>query len=282
MDYNGETSSSRDLPGGGRQGSYLGGLIFIIKYNGAFLRPPIPPMISGPVLQSKSEKVYYLDDTKKFTDENKMVINSNKSKVMLFNKARKWDFPPEVSFSDNENLEYLSHVKLVGVMISDDLRWAKNKEFICQKAMQRMWIIRRMKKLKLEPELLIDTYTKEIRSVLELAVPVWHGGLTAKQSRDIERVQKTALFIILEDSYINYDVACTLAEIEPLDQRREKLCLKFARKEIKKDNTLFILANTNLKTQSQNVVIEPKCNTRRFAQSSIPYLSRLLNKTKQT
>ena len=269
MDHSGETSNSRDLPGGGPQGAYLGGLIFIIKCNGAFLRPPIPPIISGPVLQSISEKVkfvddvivavsinlkkclevdpasrprpfrektqhilppqnnllqYYLDDTKKFTDENKMVINSNKSKVMLFNKSRKWDFPPEVSFSDNKNLEHLSHMKLVGVMVSDDLRWGKNTEFICQKAMQRMWIIRRMKTLKLEPEHLIDTYTKEIRSVLELAVPVWHGGLTVKQSRDIERVQKTALCIMLGDSYINYYVACTLAEIEPLDLRGEKLC----------------------------------------------------------
>ena len=37
-------------------------------------------------------------------------------------------------------------------------------------------------------------------------------------------------------------------EIEPLDLRREKLCLKFARTDVKKDNTLFTKAKTNLKT----------------------------------
>ena len=129
---------------------------------------------------------FYLDDTEKFTQDNKIVINSKKSKIILFNKSRKWDFPPEMSFSNNENLEYLSHMKLVGVVLSEDLRWGKNTEYICQKAMQRMWVLRRMKKFHLETEHIVDTYVKEIRSLLELAVPVWHSGLTMKQSRDIE------------------------------------------------------------------------------------------------
>jgi hypothetical protein len=69
-----------------------------------------------------------------------------------------------------------------------------------------------------------------------LAVPVWHSGLTVKQASDIERVQKTALHIILGEDFINYDVACTIAEIEPLGIRWEELCLNFARKDINKDS----------------------------------------------
>ena len=34
----------------------------IIKYNGAFMRPPIPRNTMGPVTKSKSEKVKYVDD----------------------------------------------------------------------------------------------------------------------------------------------------------------------------------------------------------------------------
>ena len=37
-------------------------LFFIIKYNGAFLRPPVPRLILGPVQASKSEKVKFVDD----------------------------------------------------------------------------------------------------------------------------------------------------------------------------------------------------------------------------
>jgi hypothetical protein len=62
MKYNGEYSSRKLLPGGGPQGAYLGGLIFIVKYNGAFLRPPIPRTVIGIVTKSKSEKVKYVDD----------------------------------------------------------------------------------------------------------------------------------------------------------------------------------------------------------------------------
>ena len=126
-----------------------------------------------------------------------MVINSKKSNVIIFNKSRKWDFPPEMSFSDNKILEVKKQLKLVGVIISDDLRWGPNTEYICKKATQRLWVLRRMKIYKLDTEHLVETYMKEVISLLEMAVPVWHSGLTKKQAREIERVQKNALYIIL-------------------------------------------------------------------------------------
>ena len=57
-----------------------------------------------------------------------------------------------------------------------------------------------MKILDIDPLVILDVYEKEIRSVLELAVPAWHSGLTAKQSDDIERVPRVAVRIILSDS----------------------------------------------------------------------------------
>ena len=62
LSYNGAQSTQKMLLGGGPQGAYLGGLIFIIKYNGAFLRPPVPRHIHGPVTKSRSEKVKFVDD----------------------------------------------------------------------------------------------------------------------------------------------------------------------------------------------------------------------------
>ena len=40
----------------------MGGLIFIIKYNGAFLRPSIPHPMGGTISQSELEAVKYIDD----------------------------------------------------------------------------------------------------------------------------------------------------------------------------------------------------------------------------
>ena len=62
LSYNGESSSRKILPGGGLQGANLGGIIFIVKYNGAFLRPPVPRNIIGPVTKSKAQKVKFVDD----------------------------------------------------------------------------------------------------------------------------------------------------------------------------------------------------------------------------
>jgi hypothetical protein len=58
LKYQNKVSSPRDLPGGFGQGVWLGGILFIIKFNGACLRPPIPRLISG----NRSMQVKYIDD----------------------------------------------------------------------------------------------------------------------------------------------------------------------------------------------------------------------------
>ena len=80
-----------------------------------------------------------------------------------------------------------------------------------------MWCLRRMKSLDIESYVIVDVYLKEIRPVLELAVPAWHSGLTQRQSADIERVQRVAVTIILSDSKTgicnySYNMALVLLE----------------------------------------------------------------------
>ena len=62
LEYNGQQSRRKLLPGGGPQGAYLGGLVFIVKYNGAFLRPPIPRNIVSQASKSRSKSVKFIDD----------------------------------------------------------------------------------------------------------------------------------------------------------------------------------------------------------------------------
>ena len=91
-----------------------------------------------------------------------------------------------------ENLCVVSETKLLGVILSNDLKWAANTDYICKKAYKKMWMLTRMKVLDIEPLVILDVYTKEIRSLLELAVPAWNSGLTQKQVADIERVLRVA------------------------------------------------------------------------------------------
>ena len=90
---------------------------------------------------------FYIEDTEQFIKKNRMVINRSKTNILNFTKSRKWDFPPEVTFSNGELLQTKSETKLVGVIVSDDLKWSRNTEYICSKARKKLWILRRLDKL---------------------------------------------------------------------------------------------------------------------------------------
>ena len=55
-----------------------------------------------------------------------------------------------------------------------------------QKAMSKMWLLRRMKVMKMEPDLIFDYYIKEIRPLTEQGVVVWNSGLTIVQKKQLE------------------------------------------------------------------------------------------------
>ena len=77
---------------------------------------------------------------------------------------------------------------------------------------------------------MVDLYTKQVRSVLELAVPAWHEAITQVERIAIERIQKSACHIILGDNYQSYKLALNTLDLDTLQSRRDKLCLNFARK----------------------------------------------------
>ena len=135
-----------------------------------------------------------------------------------------------------------------------------------------------MIKLGLEVSTMFDVYTKEVRSILELAVPVWHSGLTKLQTMDIERIQKISFKIILGQKYVSYKQACKYLSAQTLEERRVKLCLKFARKNLKSENCMFTKIEKIVDTrQKTKLVKEYKCRTGRYQKSSMPYLTKLLN-----
>ena len=83
-------------------------------------------------------------------------------------------------------------------------------------------MIKRLKNLGASEEQLLDVYTKQVRSLLEVAVPVWHSSLTLSDKLDIERVQKASLQIILGQEYIYYSSAREDTHLITLEVRREK------------------------------------------------------------
>ena len=141
-----------------------------------------------------------------------MVINTGKTKIMIFNPSRKYDGTPKLTLPDmgGEYLEVVETFKLLGVIIRSDLRWFDNTEYICKKGYTRLWMLRRLKGLGASIKELLDVYHKQVRAVLEMAVPVWHPAITLEERRQIERIQKCALYIILVSEYTCYSDALDL------------------------------------------------------------------------
>ena len=221
---------------------------------------------------------YFVEDTEEFASKNNILINKKKTQVILFNHSKKYDFPPEVSFDDGTLLEVISETSLLGVVISDNLEWNSNTAAMCAKARQKLWILRRLQLFDLSAHELFDVYIKEIRSILEYAVPVWHSGITRKEAAQIESVQKLALKIILKKEYSSYSGACSFFNTVTLEERRLAICTKFAMKNLKSNNSLFTPYTPHPGLRKRKILVnEFRCNTLRFQRSSLPFLASLIN-----
>ena len=132
-----------------------------------------------------------------------MRINVNKTKIMLFNSSKKWDFTPTVSLGNKStNLELVDEVKLLGIIITSDMKWHKNTSHLCERGYSRLWMLRNLKRFGASERELLDI--KQCRSVLEMAAPVWTPRQTYENIIALERVQRSACAIILGKKYSRY------------------------------------------------------------------------------
>ena len=315
--WNGLTSSERKLNGGGPQGATFGiweyltqsndnadcvdenyrykfvdDLTLLEKINLLVIglasfncRSSVPSNIPShnqliPAEHLKSQE--YLKQIQEWTANQKMILNKKKTKVMIFNFTDDHKFTTNLKL-DDENLEVVEQAKLLGVIISNDLKWNKNTEYLIKKANSRMQLLRKVAEFSTSVEDKRTIYILYIRSILEQSSVVWHSSLTKENSEDLERVQKSAVRIILGSKYTKYEDALTKVNLESLEDRRIELCKKFAKKCTKSDN---VRVNEIFKerqkvhmmnTRNEEIFEVNYAHTERLKKSAIPYMQRLLN-----
>ena len=238
---------------------------------------------TGHSLPPCKSKIYsLLEDVQEYAIDNQMKLNFGKTKFMLFNPCRKYDFQPEF---DHQGLsvDCVEQMKLLGVTLRSDLRWCSNTEDITKRAYARLWAVRRLVKCGASKEDMVDIYTKQVRSVLEFGVPVWNAALKKKQINDIERVQRTFTYIVFDGKNISYPDALLQLKLDTLEERRVNLCRNFAvraAKHNKYQNWFKLSPNTEPNQASPPSLYQtPVARLGRFRDSPIPYLTKLLNET---
>ena len=215
-----------------------------------------------------------------WTVQNKMKLNNAKTKLMIFNETLNYQFSTRVYIEDTL-LDIIEETKLLGTIITTDLSWEKNTQMLIKKAYSRMTILRKLYSFNVPNSDLILIYITYIRCLLEQSCVVWHSSLRQEDSTKLERVQKIALRIIMKDTYVSYENALECTKLETLEERRSKLCLKFAlssaKNEFTKDMFQLNTSKYQIQTRNREKFKVQQARTDRLYKSSIPYMQRLLN-----
>ena len=232
-----------------------------------------------PTEHLKTQK--YLEKISEWTESRKMKLNEKKTKNLIFNFSKKHQFTTSLSVN-GVRLEAPKETKLLGTIVTNDLKWDRNTNELVKKASKRMQILFKAAKFTTSKTDLKDIYITFIRSILETSSVVWHSSLTKSNRKALERMQKMAVRVIMGKQFQSYRKSLKALNIDTLEVRREKLCLSFAKKCVQHEKLkhwfpLNNLKGRNMKTRKSEKFKVLKGSTDRYKKSAIPYMRRLLN-----
>ena len=188
-------------------------IIGLASINPKFTVPSDIPVHNQFIPPEHLKSQTYLNQIKEWTDNQKMVLNEKKTKVMIFNFTDNYQFTTKLSLN-NANLEIVKKTKLLGVILTDDLKWDENTNELVRKANSRMELLRKIARFTSSIQDLRNIYILYVRSILEQSCVVWHSSLTEENKKDLERVQKSAVKIMLGKKYQDYESALMLVDLE--------------------------------------------------------------------
>ena len=204
---------------------------------------------------------YEVERLAEWCDENNLELNVDKTKEMIvdFRKVKTEIAPLEIN---GRPVEQVSRFKFLGTIISDSLKWDDHCSSILSKAQQRMYFLRKLKKFRLNQDILTQFYRAVVESVLTFSIIVWYGSASKSDKEKLQRVVSTAEKII----------GCSLPSLETIYKDRvKKRAAKIVKDQSHPANYLF----EELPSGRRYRTIKAK--TERFRKSFYPSATSLLN-----
>ena len=264
------------VPAGVPQGTKLGPWLFVVMINdlqveGVDLWKYVDDTtISETTHKSDCSQIQTaVDNLVRAAQADRFQLNEAKCKELQICFARsKRSFPPVVI--NNKNIEVVKSAKLLGLLISDDLKWNAHVAEIVKKVASRLYLLRQLKRAGLDPLELICFYTTCIRPVAEYACETFHNSLPIYLPDELERLQKRAFRIIYPT--LSYSEARVALGLPLLSARREELTTRLFDKILQDPNHRLhhLLPPKNecqVTLRTKRTFNVPLCKTNRFKRS---------------
>ena len=130
------------------------------------------------------ESQKWLNTINDWTLKQKMLVNEKKTKTMIFNYTKKYQFTTRLSIND-QPIEVIKNTRLLGTIIQDDLTWDLNTAELVRKANARMELLRKVASFGTGTDDLKNIYILFVGSLLEQSATVWHSSLTEENQNDL-------------------------------------------------------------------------------------------------
>ena len=154
------------------------------------------------------------------------LIGSHPGEVLI-NIMQNNNFAVRPIVLDNNTVERVTTYKLLGIIISNDLKRNEHIHYLSKKASKRLYSLGILKKVVVDREGIVKVYLTTITPILEYGVQVWQD-IPEFLSNKLESIQKRALHIIYPCySYLD---ALNTTNLSSLKERRTQLCCKYIQK----------------------------------------------------